>query len=315
MNSSCTTAEAETAHAQQAAVAALPARAELRARFKKLGWSDDSQSRAVFDFLMDARAQMPPGSVLVDLGAGQCRYKFFFQHCNYIAVDFAKSETKWDFSKLDIIADIHRLGFIADDSADFCLNTTTLEHLSEPLQFLREVRRILRPGGRLFLYVPFVMNEHQAPYDFYRYTSYGLRHLCDGSGLRVVSLKPSNGPLYTAMVWVSQTLRQAKGRRLPSRLLLKGMEFASRKFFVPLFDRLDKYSTGGGFPQCWLLVAQKEGQTRGKETEFSEKRRAIESIICCPQCLSALARAEESYRCASCGKAYPVRKNQIVFTE
>lgn len=253
------------------------ARGDLFARFKSLGWGEDTQSVSIFNFLMAARERTPAGSILLDLGAGQCRYRFFFEHCNYIAVDFAKSDARWDFGKLDIIADINRLDFIGDATVDFCLNTTTLEHLSEPWLFFEEVGRILKPGGRLFLYVPFVMNEHQAPYDFYRYTSYGLRHLCKRSGLEVISLKPSNGPLFTAMVWVDNALRQAEGRGLPARILLRMLRWAAGRIFLPLFDKLDKYSATNGFPQCWLLEAAKPGVL--EPAHGLDKKAAIDSIL------------------------------------
>ena len=54
---------------------------ELFERFKRLGWTDDAQSMAIFNFLIDAKNQMPPNSILLDLGAGESRYKFFFEHC------------------------------------------------------------------------------------------------------------------------------------------------------------------------------------------------------------------------------------------
>ena len=123
-------------------------RGECYKRFGQLGWGDDSQSLSVFNFLMHAREQVPPGSVLLDLGAGECRYQFFFEHCHYLSVDFAKGDSQWDYSKLNLVGNITDLAFISDASVDFCLNTTTLEHLSEPSIFFAGVHRILRPGGK-----------------------------------------------------------------------------------------------------------------------------------------------------------------------
>ncbi len=66
---------------------------------------------------------------------------------------------------------------IADDSADVVLATETLEHVSDPEQFLQEAYRVLRPGGSLLLTVPFAARWHFIPVDFWRFTPSGLLRL------------------------------------------------------------------------------------------------------------------------------------------
>jgi len=248
-------------------------------KFKKLGWGNDAQSVNVFNFMMDAKKQVPSDSILLDLGAGQCRYKFFFKHCYYLAVDFAKGDSRWDYSKLDFVGDICNLGFIRDESVDFCLNTVTLEHLSEPSLFFAEIRRILKPAGRLFLYAPFVSDEHQVPYDFFRYTSYGLKHLCQKNGLRVISLKPSNGSLYTGIRLATSTIINTKSKNILINLFLKCLKGIFKFILTPLFDCLEVYSISNTFPLVWLLVAEKEGKIE-KCKRYANKQQAIESITC-----------------------------------
>jgi SAM-dependent methyltransferase len=53
----------------------------------------------------------------------------------------------------DVIAPAHRLPF-PDSSLDFVLTSHLLEHLGDPLGTLVEWRRVLRPGGFLFLRLP-----------------------------------------------------------------------------------------------------------------------------------------------------------------
>ena len=74
-------------------------------KFKKLGWSNDSQSKTIFNFLMKVHKQVKSNQILLDLGAGECRYSFFFDNCYYISVDFAKGDRSWNFR---ICADDYR---------------------------------------------------------------------------------------------------------------------------------------------------------------------------------------------------------------
>jgi SAM-dependent methyltransferase len=57
------------------------------------------------------------------------------------------------------------------------LCTETLEHIPDPLVFLGQAYRVLRPGGRLLLTVPFAARWHFIPYDYWRYTPSGLDNL------------------------------------------------------------------------------------------------------------------------------------------
>jgi len=110
---------------------------ELFQKFKALGWTNNVQSVSIFKFLINVQKQSK-GKILLDLGAGECRYEFFFNRSYYIAVDFTKGDSSWDWSKLDIIGDISNLNFIKDEAVDHCLCTTTLEHVQEPHKFLKK---------------------------------------------------------------------------------------------------------------------------------------------------------------------------------
>jgi len=193
---------------------------ELFVKFRNLGWSESQQSRSIFNFLIRARNETRGPNVLLDLGAGECRYNFFFDECHYIAVDFAKGDKRWDWSNLDLIGDISNPKFIKDESVDFCLCTTTLEHISEPHRFFMEIERILKPGGNLYLYVPYLIDEHQTPYDFFRYTSFGLKYLVKQADLKLIFLRPSSGPLSTGIHLINHSLSVAIPKNILTRLFV-----------------------------------------------------------------------------------------------
>jgi hypothetical protein len=89
-----------------------------------------------------------------------------------------------------------------------------LEHLPEPATVLRELHRVLKPSGTLWMTAPLFYVEHERPYDFYRYTRYGLRHLLDQAGFEVREIAWLEGYLgtlsYQAHV-LSESLPTARG--------------------------------------------------------------------------------------------------------
>jgi SAM-dependent methyltransferase len=49
-----------------------------------------------------------------------------------------------------------------------------LEAIFEPKCFLKELTRVLKPGGYALFTVPFIWDEHDQPNDFARYSSFAL---------------------------------------------------------------------------------------------------------------------------------------------
>ncbi len=76
----------------------------------------------------------------------------------------------------DTVGDAHTLTF-KDNSFEFILCTEVLEHLHTPQKAIDEMKRVLKPGGTLILTTRFVFPIHDAPYDYYRYTEFGLKHI------------------------------------------------------------------------------------------------------------------------------------------
>jgi SAM-dependent methyltransferase len=143
-------------------------------------------------FVRDAALHVPLDARVLDAGAGEGRFHRYFAHARYVGVDFADGDADWDYSGLDAIANLVRLPF-RDAVFDVAVCTQVLEHVSEPLQVLCEIRRVLKPGGRLYLSAPQSWHQHQKPHDYYRYTSFGLRHLIERSGLQVESVQALGG--------------------------------------------------------------------------------------------------------------------------
>lgn len=121
---------------------------------------------------------------LLDIGCGSKPYQRLFHVEEYLGLDIDS-----EHSRMRDIADYFYDGGIfpvASESFDSALCNQVLEHVFNPDLFLSEIHRILRGDGKLLLTVPFVWDEHEQPFDYARYSSFGLRALLEKNGFRVI---------------------------------------------------------------------------------------------------------------------------------
>lgn len=129
---------------------------------------------------------------LYDLGCGEKPYKSLFNPWiqSYTGVDWANS---YHHVRPEILADLNEALPIEAGVADTVVSVSVLEHIREPLEFLAEANRILKPGGYIVLQVPFMWWEHEGPYDYFRFTRFGLNLLLDKAGFVDVEIHPQTG--------------------------------------------------------------------------------------------------------------------------
>ncbi|MFH1742753.1 MAG: methyltransferase domain-containing protein [bacterium] len=288
-----------------------PSREEMFELFStKMGWKKPTKLReSVFNLLWEGSAACSNFSICLDVSAGQCRYKPFYEHAQYVALDSAIGNATWDYSKIDIFGDAHVLP-IKNDSIDVCVNATSLEHYLEPRLVFHEFARVLKPGGQLFLYVPFIHAEHEVPHDYFRYTRYGLAYFCGRSGLEIQLLRPGNGIFETSIdvIEFAFTLVNFQGKEQAVDLF--------EKTFKPLLNQLETmegvvedYPNWPRFPQmstCYCLIARKPGK-RIESPPETNRIDLIKKIVACPSCKGDLGWSEESLRCNQCHKVFPFK--------
>lgn len=189
-----------------------------------------------------------PGHRILDAGAGEGRYRSAFPHLLYVGIDLAIGDVAWDYSGLDVIGDLVCLPF-EDKAFDLALCLEVLEHLPEPLVTLREIQRVLRPGGRLYFSVPMTWHQHQKPHDYYRYTSFGLRYLFEQAGFRVEELRSTGGyfwfmsiqfQMLTYWIFPRQQNRWQRALLLPLKVILQVIFFLLLPLLCYYLDRLDR---------------------------------------------------------------------------
>jgi SAM-dependent methyltransferase len=132
---------------------------------------------------IEAASPMLTGDLL-DVGCGTKPYPSLFTVRSYTGL-----EIDTPIARQRDVAEAYYDGksFPFDDASfDAVLCNQVLEHVFKPDDFLSEISRVLRPQGRLLLTVPFVWDEHEQPYDYARYSSFGLRALLERNGFHIV---------------------------------------------------------------------------------------------------------------------------------
>lgn len=165
-----------------------------------IGWFDPLHlARELLYQSMAERAHYARGKML-DVGCGSKPYRALFSNVElYVGLDMPS------VPEADIHADGQFLPFCGESFDTVTLNQV-LEHVPEPAQLMREVARVLRPEGVLILTTPQTWGLHLEPYDFYRYTRYGLGYLADRAGLAVIEIAPTCGLWATLAQRLADTL-------------------------------------------------------------------------------------------------------------
>jgi len=190
---------------------------------------------AIEDAVKDFASSLAQGATVLDAGAGEAVYRPCFAGQRYVAVDLGVGDASWDYSGLDVVADLAALPF-RNGSFEACVNIVTLEHVKDPAQVLRELARVLQPGGRLLLIVPQDWEVHQSPNDYFRYTRHGIRYLLEQAGLKTDTLTPMGGFFRLLQRRFLNALQFFPGVWFPVALLL----IAPAALVAPCLDSLDR---------------------------------------------------------------------------
>lgn len=112
----------------------------------------------------------PATHIVLNLGAGATHLDKDILNVDFVA-----------FPHTDIISDFSLPLPILDNSVDGVISITVLEHLKDPKLLVDNIARVLKPGGRAYLIVPFAFPFHGAPNDYWRWTASGLRQVLEPS--------------------------------------------------------------------------------------------------------------------------------------
>jgi SAM-dependent methyltransferase/uncharacterized protein YbaR (Trm112 family) len=259
--------------------------------------------------------------VVVDVGCGPQPYaQYLPAGCTYVGVESD------DRLEPDVVGDVFALP-IRSGAADSAMCNEVLEHVPDPAAALAEIARIVRPGGALYMTVPQSWGLHYEPNDYYRYTPYGIRHLLEGAGFRVVRVEQMGGlfshflvrlldlvvaralfPLCDRIGLVRGRYRLAALLCLPANVLLGPV--------VDALDRTDRLNAYGWatlaerVPADSAVVAAADGVAGAPIAAL--RRPELGPLLACPNCggvLEPRGRTDGSQEivCGSCATGYAVR--------
>ncbi len=201
------------------------------------------------------------GDVL-DFGCGSKPYETLFTSASsYCGVDIKTSGHDHAQSKVDHFYDGNSLPF-ANEMFGAVVSFETLEHVFNPAQIISEINRVTHFGGQLLISVPFVWDEHEVPYDYGRYTSFGLRHLLESAGYEIEDLRKTTSYFMTVsqmlIAYLSQHVFPSRGvlRHVCQLVFIFPITALSALFDIVLPKRYDF------FCDC-VVLARKIGPPAG----------------------------------------------------
>ncbi len=157
----------------------------------------------LFDLMYDAHVAARPGKKLLSVYASHDKSgeredlyrEKFFNECEYTPLDFWHDQ--FIFNGIPSEPDRHHIP-LPDKTFDVVVTTKYLmEHISEPEAVVREMYRVLKPGGEAFIIAAHIRRQHQAPYDYFRFTEFGLDYLFKKVGFKDVKIIATNGAFVT----------------------------------------------------------------------------------------------------------------------
>jgi SAM-dependent methyltransferase len=162
---------------------------------------------------------------ILDIGSGGSLYGDLFPNRLTFDIDPQK--------KPEVLGDVNKMPF-QDNEFKAILCTEVLEHLHDPKKAIEEMKRILKPGGKLILTTRFMFPIHDAPTDYFRYTEFGLKELF--KDWEIENFQPEVGSIETIAVLLQRIIFQVKfkGNKFVKGVLL---------ILVPFFIFLQKLVT------------------------------------------------------------------------
>jgi SAM-dependent methyltransferase len=122
---------------------------------------------------------------MMDFGCGSKPYRSLLNVKEYVGVDYEGQGHSHENEQIDVFYDGVTLPF-PDNHFDSVFSSEVFEHVFNLEEILLEIKRVMKPGAKILVTCPFAIPEHEQPNDYARYSSFGLKHLFEKNGFKVV---------------------------------------------------------------------------------------------------------------------------------
>jgi SAM-dependent methyltransferase len=234
------------------------------------------QYRLLLDDLCEMSDQTPPGAHLVSLErtllyGGWSLIAPLFQHAEFVSIDCSpKSADFRGAYNAELVSDPRFIGVptsrrgsayntgLPNGEADLVLVPNLVHHVADQERLFSELARIVKPGGRVYVFEALVREIHQAPDDFLRYTPYGLERAFLQAGLQAITPpRTEGGPFQVISYCWTQALQY-----LPEEVRKAYSNWFFSNHFPELIELDNLYSTNldkpySSFPMSFSMMAIK----------------------------------------------------------
>ncbi len=201
--------------------------------------------RKLIEYAIEKHLSSTKG-VLVDYGCGSMPYRTLFEQKvkSYLGADLS------DNPAIDIHLDEKGKLNYNNSQADVLLSTQVLEHVDDPELYLQESHRILKEDGLLLLTTHGYWMYHPDPYDYWRWTSAGLKKIVERNGFEVIDFRGIIGRPAMGL----QLFQDGFMFNLPKPF--KQVFIFIMQMLIVLFDKITKQSTKNTDACTFLVVAR-----------------------------------------------------------
>jgi len=126
---------------------------------------------------------------ILNLGSGNSDY-----------TEYISNVDMFNYNNVNLVCNIDNLP-LKSNSCDIIINIAVLEHVNNPELVVSEIFRVLKKGGIVFSFFPFIQGFHASPYDFSRRTNEGIKYLF--KDFNIMEIRIAGGPT-SGFLWIFQ---------------------------------------------------------------------------------------------------------------
>ena len=149
---------------------------------------------------------------LLDFGCGNKPYEKLFKVDEYVGLDILESGHENSNKKADVFYDGKIIPF-ENNNFDSIFCSEVFEHVFNLEEVIKELNRVLKIDGKILLTMPFVWELHEKPYDFARYTVFGIKSILEKNGFEILKIEQTTTYI--------ETLAQLKANYLAKLIYTK----------------------------------------------------------------------------------------------